>query len=78
MLKGALVTWTSADWPSNFFLYDVNNMPTDLTYTDAQNIAKLLASAILNNQVKLNGLIAQIESYLNSGGTATQIQSVVW
>ena len=78
MLKGALVTWTSADWPSNFFLYDVNNMPTDLTYTDAQNIAKLLASAILNNQVKLDGLISQIKSYLNSGGTATQIQSVVW
>ena len=78
MLKGALVTWTSADWPPNFFLYDVNNVPTDLTYTDAQNVAKLLSSAILNNQVKLNGLIAQIESYLKSGGTATQIQSVVW
>ena len=78
MLKGALVTWTSADWPSNFFLYDVNNVPTDLTYTDAQNVAKLLSSEILNNQVKLDGLISQIKSYLNSGGTATQIQSVVW
>lgn len=78
MLKGALVTWTSADWPSNFFLYDINNVPTALTLADAQNVAKLLSSEILNNQVKLNGLIGQIESYLNSGGTATQIQRVVW
>ena len=78
MLKGALVTWTSADWPSNFFLYDINNVPTALTMTDAQNVAKLLSSEILNNQVKLNDLIGQIEGYLANGGTVSEIQGVVW
>ena len=78
MLKGALVTWTSADWPSNFFLYDVNDVPTSLTFADAQNVAKLLSSEILNNQAKLNGLIAQIEGYLANGGTAAEITAVVW
>ena len=75
--KGALVTWTSADWPSNFFLYDINNVPTALTFADAQNVAKLLASEILNNQAKLNGLIAQIEGYLANGGTAAEITADV-
>ena len=78
MLKGALVTWTSADWPSNFFLYDINNAPTTLTLADAQNVANLLSSEILNNQVKLNGLISKIEGYLNNGGTVAEIQAVVW
>ena len=78
MLKGALVTWTSADWPSTFFLYDINNIPTALTMTDAQNVAKLLSSEILNNQVKLNGLIGQIEGYLANGSPSSDITAVVW
>lgn len=77
-LAGALSAWDSTDWPSNFFMYDVAEVPVTLTFADAQGLAKLFADSMLSVYTKLNSLIAQIEGYVANGGTVAEIESVVW
>lgn len=75
-LAGALSAWTSADWPSNFFIYDINNVPVVLTFADAQGLAKAFANAFLTVYTNLNNAIAQVNNYVANGGTVAEIQGV--
>lgn len=77
-LGGALESWNSTTWPSTFFIYDTSNVPVILTYADAEGLAAAFANATLAVYTKLNSLIAQIDGYVTSGGTVTEIQAVTY
>lgn len=77
-LAGALVIWTSANWPATFFLRDVNEVKVTLTYADALALGQAMGNAVLSAENKYETLVAQILGYVNGGGTVAEIEAVVW
>ncbi len=78
MLASAMVIWGSANWPTGYFLRDVNNVKTVLTYADALGLGQAMGNAILIAENQYDTLVAQIQGYVNNGGTVAEIQGVVW
>jgi len=78
MLSEALTIWGSSNWPSTYFLRDVNNTKVTITYADAVSLGQALGTAILDAENKYETLVAQILGYVNGGGTVADIQAVVW
>jgi len=76
-LTRSLSAWNSADWPSTFFLLDVNNDAVILTFADATGLAKALGNAELAIQNQFITAKATILGYVNNGGTVAEIQAVV-
>lgn len=75
-LSRSLNAWNSSDWPSNFFLRDVNNTPVTLTYADATGLAKALGNAGLAVQNNLVSAENTIMGYTQNGGTVAEINAV--
>ena len=78
MLASAMVIWGSANWPSGYFLRDVNGNKTILTYADAVGLGQAMGNAILTAENKYDTLVAQIQGYVANGSPASDITSVVW
>ncbi len=78
MLAEALTIWGSSNWPSTYFLRDVNNIKVAITYADAVSLGQTLGAAILDAENKYEVLVAQILGYVNGGGTVSEIQGVTF
>lgn len=76
-ISRSLTVWDSSDWPSNYFILDVNNNPITLTYADAIGLAKALGNAELTIQNNFISAKNTITNYINNGGTVSQINAVM-
>ena len=76
-ISRSLTVWDSTDWPSNFFILDVNNNSITLTYADVTGLAKALGNAELTIQNQFITAKSTIMGYVNNGGTVTDINAVV-
>ncbi|MBW8068255.1 MAG: hypothetical protein GJU73_12560 [Ferrovum sp.] len=75
-ISRSLTVWDSTDWPSNFFILDVNNNPITLTYADTTGLAKALGNAELTIQHNFITAKNTIMGYVNGGGTVADINAV--
>ena len=75
-ISRSLTVWDSTDWPSNFFILDVNNNSITLTYADTTGLAKALGNAELAVQNNLVSAENTIMGYVNNGGTVAEINAV--
>ena len=76
-ISRSLTVWDSTDWPSNFFILDVNNNSITLTYADVTGLAKALGNAELTIQNQFITAKSTIMGYVNNGGTVADINAVV-
>lgn len=75
-ISRSLNAWDSADWPSTYFLLDVNNNPVTLTYADTTALAKALGNAELTIQNNFLSAKNTIMGYVANGGTVAEINGV--
>lgn len=67
-ISRSLAIWNSSDWPSNWFLRDINGVKVILTYADALALGKLMGNAVLNLEIAYEKALADIAAATTVSG----------
>ena len=67
-IAGSLTIWNSSDWPTNWFLRDINGVKVILSYADALALGKLMGNAVLNYETAYEKALADIASATTVSG----------
>jgi hypothetical protein len=64
----SLSIWDSSDWPSTWFLRDVNGNKVAMTYADAAALGKLMGNAVLNLETAYEKALSDIAAATTVSG----------